>query len=175
LNGGALALSSANLYSAVQPGGSLFALEVSNPVDTSVAYKGPSSQYGTANDPMVGNKIGGINVFGGALALYNDKHQIVGGLGVSGDTSCSDHTIAWRTRNNLKLDYLLNVIPGPASIFAGDTKHPDNIIFDITPNPFGGTGISETGFGHPTCLNNPPSAPAAAGKPPVASGLPDVR
>src|SRR5262249_27251815 len=61
------ALSSANLFSAVQPGGSLFGLQESNPVNTSVAYQGPSSQYGTANDPMVGDKIGGINVFGGGL------------------------------------------------------------------------------------------------------------
>src|SRR5437868_1953710 len=109
-----LALSTANLYSAVQPGGSLFGLQESNPVDTSVAYKGPSSKYGTSNDPMVGEKIGGVNVFGGGLALYNASHQIVGGLGVSGDTSCSDHNIAWRTRHNLDLDHLLNAIPGPA-------------------------------------------------------------
>ncbi len=33
-----LALSSANLYSAVQPGGSLYGLQASNPVDTDVAY-----------------------------------------------------------------------------------------------------------------------------------------
>src|SRR5580704_13124765 len=34
-----LSLSTANLYSAVQPGGSLFGLQASNPVDTSVAYR----------------------------------------------------------------------------------------------------------------------------------------
>lgn len=175
LNGGPLALSTANLFSAVQPGGSLFGLQESNPVDTHVAYGGSASQYGTANDPMVGSKIGGINVFGGGLALYDRNHTIVGGLGVSGDTSCSDHNIAWRTRNNLGLDHLLGVIPGPAGLFAGDTSHPDNIIFDITANASGGTGVSSTGFGHPTCLNNPPSAPAATGKPPVASGLPAVQ
>lgn len=33
-----LALSTANLYSAVQPGGSLFGLQESNPVSTAVAY-----------------------------------------------------------------------------------------------------------------------------------------
>ncbi len=33
-----LALSTANLYSAVQPGGSLYGLQHSNPVDTGVAY-----------------------------------------------------------------------------------------------------------------------------------------
>src|SRR6185369_17157068 len=37
-----LSLSTANLYSAVQPGGSLFGLQLSNPVNTDVAYKGPS-------------------------------------------------------------------------------------------------------------------------------------
>src|SRR6476659_4714302 len=80
-----LALSTANLYSAVQPGGSLYGLQHSNPVDTEVAYKGPSSNYGQANDPMVGQKIGGVNVFGGGLALYTKEGKLVGGLGVSGD------------------------------------------------------------------------------------------
>src|SRR4051794_10076023 len=76
-----LALSTANLYSAVQPGGSLFGLQESNPVDTEVAYGGSSSQYGTARDPMAGNKIGGVNVFGGGLALYSANRQIVGAVG----------------------------------------------------------------------------------------------
>src|SRR5262245_41201625 len=47
-----LALSTANLFSAVQPGGSLFGLQESNPVDTSVAYRGNSRFYGQVNDPM---------------------------------------------------------------------------------------------------------------------------
>jgi len=64
-----LALSTANLYSAVQPGGTLFGLQESNPVETLVAYRGPSAFYGQTNDPMVGHKIGGVNVFGGGLAL----------------------------------------------------------------------------------------------------------
>src|SRR3984885_3174755 len=86
-----LALSTANLYSAVQPGGSLFGLQASNPVNAFVAYDGPSSAYGTPGDPMVGEKIGGVNVFGGGLALYSGTKQIVGAVGVSGDTSCADH------------------------------------------------------------------------------------
>ncbi|MGD0297295.1 MAG: heme-binding protein [Bryobacteraceae bacterium] len=143
-----LALSTANLYSAVQPGGSLFGLQESNPVDTGVAYGGSSSQYGTAFDPMMGQKIGGVNVFGGGLALYGPGKVILGAVGVSGDTSCADHNIAWRTRNNLGLDHLSGV--GGVS---GDAARPDNIIFDITANPNGGTGISAGGFGHPTCLN----------------------
>src|SRR5499425_3385706 len=63
-----LALSTANLYSAVQPGGSLYGLQHSNPVDTGNAYQGPSANFGTASDPMVRHKIGGVNVFGGGLA-----------------------------------------------------------------------------------------------------------
>jgi len=153
-NGGALALSTANLFTAVQPGGSLFGLQESNPVDTSVAYKGPSSNYGTAHDPMVGSKIGGINVFGGGLALYDSNHNIVGGLGVSGDTSCADHNIAWRVRKALGLDHLKGV--GGVS---GDGDRPDNIIYDIAINPFGGTGVSAGGYGHPTCSNT--GAPGA--------------
>jgi len=74
--------------------------------------------------------------------------KLVGGVGVSGDTSCADHNIAWRVRNLLGLDHLSGV--GGVS---GDAARPDNIIFDIAPNPSGGTGISAGGFGHPTCLN----------------------
>jgi len=112
------------------------------------AYAGPSSKYGTAQDPMVGGKIGGVNVFGGGLGLYGPGKKIVGGVGVSGDTSCADHNIAWRVRNNLGLDHL-SVVGG----VSGDPTRPDNIVFDITANPNGGTGISAGGFGHPTCLN----------------------
>ena len=147
-----LALSTANLYSAVQPGGSLFGLQHSNPVDTGVAYGGNSAHNGTANDFMTGKKIGGVNVFGGGLALYNAQHKVIGAVGVSGDTSCADHMIGWRVRNNLALDYLTGV-GGVAAIFSSDPAHPDNIVYDITPNPNGGTGISAKGFGHPTCLN----------------------
>ncbi len=159
--GGGLALSSANLYSAVQPGGSLYGLQHSNPVETEVAYGNQpglgqfdpppvnAATFGTPQDPMVGQRIGGVNVFGGGLALYVGGVR-TGGLGVSGDTSCTDHMIAWRTRNNLRLDGFSGV--GGVS---GDSARPDNIIFDIKPNPYGGTGISAGGFGHPTCLNNP--------------------
>ena len=143
-----LALSTANLYSATQPGGSLYGLQHSNPVDTEAAYKGPSTNYGTPNDPLVGVKVGGVNVFGGGLGLYDSSKQVVGGLGASGDTSCADHNIAWRVRHALALDYLSGV--GGVS---GDATRPDNIVFDIAPNPFGGTGNSAGGFGHPMCLN----------------------
>lgn len=144
-----LALSTANLYSAVQPGGSLFGLQHSNPVDTENAYQGPSSRFGQANDPLVGNKVGGVNVFGGGLALYADGKKIVGGLGVSGDTSCTDHYMAWRLRAALGLDHLAGV--GGVS---GDATHPDNLIFSDSANP------NAAAFGHPHCLNDTPSSPA---------------
>jgi uncharacterized protein GlcG (DUF336 family) len=152
-----LALSTANLYSAVQPGGSLFGLQESNPVDTSSAYGGSSGSYGTASDPMVGTKIGGINVFGGGLALYTPGKHLAGGLGVSGDTSCADHMIAWRLRTILGLNHLKAV--GGVS---GDPDRPDNIVYDIKENSQGGTGKSAGGFGHPTCINtaDPASLPA---------------
>ncbi len=143
-----LALSTANLYSAVQPGGSLYGLQHSNPVSTDVAYRGSAAAYGTSGDPMVGGKIGGVNVFGGGLALYAPGKIIVGGVGVSGDTSCADHNIAWRVRKLLQFDHLAGV----AGV-SGDPAHPDNIIYDIVPNPNGGTGNSAGGFGHPKCLN----------------------
>ncbi|HVQ63638.1 MAG TPA: heme-binding protein [Terriglobia bacterium] len=145
---GGLALSTANLYSAVQPGGSLFGLQESNPVNVQAAYRGPSNDFGKFNDPLVGEKVGGVNVFGGGLALYGPGKEILGGVGVSGDTSCADHNIAWRVRRRLELDHLSGV--GGVS---GDAARPDNIIYDIVENPDGGTGKSAGGFGHPKCIN----------------------
>ena len=143
-----LALSTANLYYAVQPGGSLFGLQLSNPVDTGAAYKGPSSNFGSANDPLVGEKVGGVNVFGGGLALYAPQKKLVGAVGLSGDTSCADHFIAWRVRHLLDMDHLAG-----AYAVSGDATHPDNIVFDFVPNPFGGPdSASPSGFGHPKCL-----------------------
>ena len=157
------ALSTANLFSAVQPGQSLFGLQESNPVDPTVAYAGPAPMYGTATDPMRGKRIGGVNVFGGGLALYNPAGRLLGGLGVSGDTSCADHIIAWKTRHALNLD---NV---PAGV-AGAGK--DNIIHDVAVDPATGHTTSKGGFGHPTCSaestkianNLPTSHPTGAGQ-----------
>ena len=81
------------------------------------------------------------------LGLYGSSKKAVGGVGVSGDTSCTDHNIAWRVRHELALDNLFGV--GGVS---GDPSRPDNIVFDLVPNP-GGPGHSAGGFGHPTCSN----------------------
>ena len=135
-----LALSTANLYTAVQPGGSLFGLQESNPVDTEVAYGGNAKNYGKPNDPMVGKKIGGINVFGGGLGLYNNSGDLIGGLGVSGDSSCADHNIAWRTRDTLGLDFV------PAGV-SGDSLRKDNIVYIGSTNP------QAAAWGQPHCLD----------------------
>ncbi len=136
-----LPLSTANLYSATQPGGSLFGLPHSNPVDTEAAYKGPSANYGKPNDPLTGKKCGGVNVFGGGLALYNADGTLLGAIGVSGDTSCTDHIIAWKIRHALNLDN----VPGGVS-GTGD----DNIVHDIFTNATGHQE-SPSGWGHPGC------------------------
>jgi uncharacterized protein GlcG (DUF336 family) len=155
-----LALSTANLYTAVQPGGSLFGLQASNPVDTDVAYGGNAAHFGQPNDPMVGGRIGGVNVFGGGLGLYNSEGVLVGGLGVSGDSSCADHNIAWRTRATLNLDYV------PSGV-SGDAARKDNIVFDITPQAGQMPGVSASGWGHPHCGPGPAAAETA-----LAAALP---
>ena len=150
-----LALSTANLYSAVQPGGSLYGLQHSNPVDTDAAYRGSSSNHGQHNDPMVGAKIGGVNVFGGGLALYTPQGKLVGAIGVSGDTSCTDHIVAWKVRHALNLD---NV---PAGVAPGAANGTDNIIHDIALDAHLHEK-SGSGWGHPTCAGAPAAGIAAA-------------
>ncbi len=135
------ALSTANLYAASQPGQSLYSLITSAPPNPQAAFAGSPEQFGQPNDPMVGKPIGGIIVFGGGLALY-DKGKLVGGLGLSGDTSCADHVIAWKVRHQLKLDGVpMGVAPG----------QNDNMILDMQ------NGTSASGFGHPSCKGGKPS------------------
>lgn len=155
-----LALSTANLWAATQPGGSLFGLQFSNPVDTSAAYGDNSNctklgcdttanpRYGSADDPLVGHYVGGVNVFGGGLALYDSSGELIGGLGTSGNTSCADHYISWVVRYRLGLDYV------PAGV--ADGGKDDNIIFDLTGSH--GNFASKSGFGHPLCGIDPDEA-----------------
>src|ERR1700744_6034855 len=142
------AFSTANLYSGAQPGGFLYGILETNPVDTATMYGGDAAAYGSANDPMVGKKASGVVVFGGGLALY-DGSTIVGALGVSGDTSGADHNVAWRVRKTLGLDKVPNGITG-----AGN----DAIIYDI-----GVLGKSSSGYGHPTCGNKEDKVAAEIG------------
>ena len=155
-----LALSTANLWAATQPGGSLYGLQHSNPVDTRIAYGGQPDHFGQSNDFMVKRRVGGVNVFGGGLGLYNSEGVLVGAVGVSGDSSCADHNIAWRTRHNLGLDYV------PAGVNS-DATRPDNIIFDVEDDLYGNPE-SGGGFGHPNCGAN------AMAEQEIANALPIV-
>ncbi len=135
LSGNNYALSTANVFAASQPGQSLYSLATSQPPNTAAVF-GEAATFGTANDPMVGKAIGGIIVFGGGLPLYSKEGRLVGGLGLSGDTSCTDHIIAWKVRHQLALD----AVPmGPSP------DHNDNMILDWQNNN------SASGFGHPSC------------------------
>ncbi|MGA7323450.1 MAG: heme-binding protein [Rhodomicrobium sp.] len=130
------ALSTANLYASVQPGGYLYGTAETSPPDPSVLYAGKVSEFGTKSDPWIGKTLGGGVAYGGGLALYHDK-RLVGGLGVSGDTSCADHNVAWRIRESLGMGNVPDG-PGPA--------HNDQAIYDIGPD-----GKSASGFGQPIC------------------------
>jgi uncharacterized protein GlcG (DUF336 family) len=120
-------LSTARLYTLSQPGHSLWGAANGNPIN-------PLCQ-GAADDTTtgLGKVCGGTIAFGGGLALYKGQTR-VGGLGVSGDTSCADHEIAKRARQAAALapaglpsdDILFTAVDGP-SPFA----HP------LCPNTFG--------------------------------------
>lgn len=119
-----LAISTGALSVAVYEGGSLYGLQFSNPVDTASAYGsiGDGSTLGTSSDPLVDSHIGGVNVFGGGVAIYNADGVKVGAIGASGDTSCRDHTFAYTMRKTLELDNGpnddgLELVDPPAALF----------------------------------------------------------
>ena len=118
-------LSTARLYTFTQPGHSLWSLGQSNPFDPKFLAQ-PSGAGGGKNQIA-----GGEIFFGGGVPLYNSSGQIIGGLGVSGDTSCADHEIAKRVRN------LANLNP-PGGAFV------DDIVYS-PPDP-------PSVFAHPKCL-----------------------
>jgi len=117
-----LALSTANLYAPTQPGGSLYGLNHSNPFNPDFLAQGSG----------IGRVPGGVITFGGGVPLYADG-KVIGGLGLSGDTACADHVIAYRMRRLAALDKV------PGGVAPGGT---DNILFaNGTPS----------GFQHPHC------------------------
>jgi uncharacterized protein GlcG (DUF336 family) len=87
-----LALSTARLYTLTQPGHSLWG--VGQPEPFNPACLDPNSTIAVC---------GGAIAFGGGVPLYKNG-RIVGGLGVSGDTPCTDHEIAKRVRHYAGLD-----------------------------------------------------------------------
>jgi len=128
------AFSTAQLYPLVQPGintgvAPLFGLAGGNVLDSEAAYKGDFHAFGTEHDPMVGERVGGTITFGGGLALYYKSFR-VGGLGISGDTACADHSVAWLTRQNLGLE---------------QNDPQDKLSFATTGDPLDG---------HPHCKND---------------------
>lgn len=127
-----LALSTANLYAATQPGGSLYGLNNSNPFNPRFNAQGTG----------IGFVVGGIITFGGGVALYNNG-VVIGGLGVSGDTSCADHAIAYRMRKLAALD----------SIPSGPNNGTDNIAYP--PKALDIYGPPQTpGFWQPHCASS---------------------
>src|SRR6266704_3466018 len=87
-----LPLPTARLYTFTQPGHSLWSLGQSNPFDPH--FLAPIGGQGGGDNQIAG----GLIFFGGGEPLYKNG-KIVGGLGVSGDTSCTDHEIAKRVRD----------------------------------------------------------------------------
>ncbi len=129
-----LALSTANLYGPTQPGGSLYGLNNSNPFNPNF------NAQGTGN----GAAVGGIITFGGGVALYSNG-QVIGGLGVSGDTSCADHAVAYRMRaqaglngtpTNDNISYYTGVIISPDQVDPSQFKQPHCLgaSTDVTPS-----------------------------------------
>lgn len=120
-----LALSTARLYTFTQPGHSLWSLGQSNLFD-------PGALAGLDGQPGGRNRVaGGLIFFGGGVALYSNG-KVVGGLGVSGDTSCADHEIAKRVRH-----------------IAGMNPPGGPVVDDISYSSTDGASV----FTHPLCLN----------------------
>jgi len=130
------ALSTANLYSFTQPAntalattfpaGSLYGLNNSNPFNPEFQEQGTG----------IGKVPGGIITFGGGVPLYVGG-QVIGGLGVSGDTACADHAIAFRMRRLAGLDGTPssdNIVYLSAGELPHDVGHPHcYLTHDITP------------------------------------------
>lgn len=126
-----VALSTANLYGPTQPGGSLYGLNNSNPYNPQFDAQGLG----------VGYVPGGIITFGGGVALYVDR-QVIGGLGVSGDTSCADHSVAYRMRaaaglngtpSNDNISYYEPAITSSPQVDPTQFKQPHCTDHDVTP------------------------------------------
>lgn len=129
-----LALSTAMLYTFTQPGHSLWSLGQSNLFNPALLAP-PSGNAGGTNQIA-----GGLIFFGGGVALYR-AGKIVGGLGVSGDTSCADHEVAKRARTTVALD-------PPGGPLVDDISYPSD-----------GPSV----FMHPACLNTFRNGVAVAG------------
>jgi uncharacterized protein GlcG (DUF336 family) len=120
-----LPLSTARLYTFTQPGHSLWSLGQSNLFQSE--FLAPTSGIGGGRSRIAG----GLIFFGGGVPLYKDG-AVIGGLGVSGDTSCTDHEIAKRVRD-----------------LAGLNPPGGRLADDITYSSKDGASV----FTHPLCVN----------------------
>lgn len=120
-----LALSTARLYTFTQPGHSLWSLGQSNLFNAALLAP-PSGVAGGQNQIA-----GGLIFFGGGVPIYLDG-KVIGGLGVSGDTSCADHEIAKRVRH-------LAAMNPPGGALADDISYSN----------VDGASV----FTHPRCIN----------------------
>ena len=121
-----LALSTANLYSFTQPAnngpalnfpaGSLYGLNNSNPFNPEFQAQGSG----------IGKVPGGIITFGGGVALYSGG-QVIGGLGVSGDTACADHAVAFRMRRLAGLDGTPGGAGSDNIVYLGPAELPHDV------------------------------------------------
>lgn len=135
-----LALSTARLYTFTQPGHSLWSLGQSNSFDPKLLAPPSTGNAGRNQIP------GGLIFFGGGVPLYRNG-RVIGGLGVSGDTSCADHEIAKRVRS------LASMAPPVA---AGS----DDIVYTIAD----GASV----FSHPLCINTFRNGVFIGNEPPAA-------
>jgi uncharacterized protein GlcG (DUF336 family) len=118
-------LSTARLYTLTQPGHSLWGVAEPNPFRADCLV-------GTNDMNATNGKIcGGSIAFGGGVALYRGKTR-VGGLGLSGDTACTDHEIAKRIRHLAQLD-------------PDKGEFVDDIVFTSADGP--------SPYAHPLCAN----------------------
>ncbi len=136
-----LALSTARLYTFTQPGHSLWSLGQSNLFEPKFLAP-PTGQAGGREQIA-----GGLIFFGGGVALYDSGGNIIGGLGISGDTSCTDHEIAKRVRN-----------------LAGLNPTGGALVDDITYSSVDGATV----FTHPLCPNTYRNGVFIGNEPPAA-------
>jgi uncharacterized protein GlcG (DUF336 family) len=120
-----LPLSTARLYTLTLPGHSLWGVAEPNPFRPE-CLAAPNDINATN-----GKVCGGSIAFGGGVPLYRGKTR-VGGLGLSGDTACTDHEIAKRIRHLAELD-------------PEKGEFADDIVYTHADGP--------SPFAHPLCAN----------------------
>lgn len=118
-------MSTARLYTFAQPGHSLAGILAASPFKPDCMTSPDHPKVG------IGKLCGGAIALGGGVPLYRDSRR-VGGLGVSGDTACTDHEMAKRMRHMARLD------PEQGEL-------SDDIVYATVDGP--------SVYAHPVCAN----------------------